>query len=297
MLEPNGSAASLLAGNPGNPGEPTPPAPAPGGDGGAHPPAGNPPAPPAAGGAFYDSFQDANLKGWLQTKGVKSPEDLALSYKNLEKFVGSEKVPLPKDANDAEGWDRLFKAAGRPDAPEAYGLDKLEGADPEFSKAAATAFHKAGLNPQQAAGLVEFYGAQAKAVQEAQETAFAQQAQLEMGELMKEWGPASEARISAARQGAQLLGLDEATAAKIERAVGSRALTEMMFKIGEKTGESTFRSGGSQGGDSAFLTPQGATEKISQLKADPAWSKRYMDGDAGARAELARLQKLELGIG
>lgn len=297
MSEPNGSAASLLAGNPGNPGEPTPPAPAPGGDGGAPPSSGNPPAPPAAGGAFYDSFQDADLKGWLQTKGVKSPEDLALSYKNLEKFVGSEKVPLPKDANDAEGWDRLFKAAGRPDAPDAYGLDKIEGADPEFSKAAAAAFHKAGLNPQQAANLVEFYGAQAKAVQEAQETAFAQQAQLDIGELRRDWGPAFDAKLEAAKRATKLAGLDDATTQKIERSLGIKAAAELFAKIGEATSESTFRSGGSQGGDSAFVTPQGATEKIAQLKADPAWSKRFYDGDAGARAELDRLQKLELGIG
>lgn len=293
MLEPNGSAASLLAGNPGNPGEPTPPAP---GDGGAPPPAGNPPAPPAAGQSWLDSIQDAETKAWAQGKGWKDPADIVGSYKNLEKLLGSEKVPLPKDANDAEGWDRLFKAAGRPDAPEAYGLDKIEGADPEFSKAAAAAFHKAGLNPQQAANLVEFYGAQAKAVQEAQETAFAQQSQLEMGELLKEWGPASEARISAARQGAQLLGLDEATAAKIERAVGSRALTEMMFKIGERTSESTFRSGGPQGGDSSFLTPASAAEQKASLLKDPAFIARMHANDPAAKSQLDRLQRIAAGL-
>lgn len=295
MLEPNGSAASLLAGNPGNPGEPTPPAPAPGGDGGAPPPASNPPAPPAASQSWLDSIQDAETKAWAQGKGWKDPADIVGSYKNLEKLLGSEKVPLPKDANDAEGWDRLFKAAGRPDAPEAYGLDKIEGADPEFSKAAAAAFHKAGLNPQQAASLVEFYGAQAKAVQEAQETAFAQQSQLEMGELLKEWGPAYEARISAARQGAQLLGLDEATAAKIERAIGSRALTEMMFKIGERTSESTFRTGGAPGGDSSFLTPAAAAEQKASLLKDPAFSARILAGDPAAKAQLDRLQRIAAG--
>lgn len=297
MSEPNGSAASLLAGNPGNPGEPTPPAPAPGGGGGAPPPAGNPPAPPAAGQSWLDSIQDAETKAWAQGKGWKDPADIVGSYKNLEKLLGSEKVPLPKDANDAEGWDRLFKAAGRPDAPDAYGLDKIKGADPEFSKAAAAAFHKAGLNPQQAANLVEFYGSQAKAALEAQETAFAQQSQLEMGELLKEWGTASEARITAARQGAALLGLDEATAAKIERAVGSRALTEMMFKIGERTSESTFRTGGSnQGGGEAFMTPAAAATQKAALLTDPDFNARIQRGDAAAKAQLERLQKIEAGL-
>lgn len=296
MLEPNGSAASLLAGNPGNPGEPTPPAPAPGGDGGAPPPAGNPPTPPAASGAFYDSFQDPELKGWLQTKAVKTPEDLALSYKNLEKLLGSEKVPLPKDANDTEGWERLFKAAGRPDAPEAYGLDKVEGADPEFSKAAAAAFHKAGLNPQQAAGLVEFYGAQAKAVQEAQDAAFAQQSQLDMGALQKEWGPAYDAKIEAGRRAAKMAGVDGDFLAKMERAVGSAELTKFFAKIGEATSESTFRSGGSQGGDSSFLTPAAAAEQKAALLKDPAFVARINAGDPAARAQLDRYQRIAAGL-
>ena len=296
MSEPNGSAASLLAGTPGSPGELTPPAPTPGCDGGAPPPAGNPPAPPAAGQSWLDSIQDPETKTWAQGKGWKDPADIVGSYKNLEKLLGSEKVPLPKDANDAEGWDRLFKAAGRPDAPEGYGLDKIEGVDPELAKSAAAIFHAKGLSAAQAQGVVEWFGKQSAAVVEAQETAFAQKSQLEMGELLKEWGPASDARISAARQGAQLLGLDEATAAKIERAVGSRALTEMMFKIGEKTGESTFRSGGSQGGDSSFLTPASAAEQKASLLKDPGFAAKIQAGDPAAKSQLDRLQRIAAGL-
>ena len=295
MPDPTGSATSLLAGNPGNPGDNTPP-PAPGGDGGAPPPAGNPPAPPAPS-AWHDSIQDADLKGWAQNKGWKSPEDLAKSAFNLEKLLGSEKVPMPKDANDVEGWDRFFKAAGRPDAPDAYGLDKIEGADPEFSKGAAAAFHAAGLNPTQAAKLVEFYGAQAKASLEAQETAFAQQAQLDVGDLRREWGPAFEAKLEAAKRATKLAGLDEATTQKIERSLGIKAAAELFAKIGEATSESTFRTGGSgQGGDGGFLTPAAATQRRASLMKDPDFVARLNSGDPAARSQLDQLQKISAGL-
>ena len=44
------------------------------------------------------------------------------SYGNLEKLLGHEKVPIPKDINDVEGWSRLSKALGVPDKAEGYGL-------------------------------------------------------------------------------------------------------------------------------------------------------------------------------
>lgn len=293
MAETTGSANSLLAGNPGNPGDNAPP-PAAGGEGGAPPPAGNPPAPAAS---WLDSIQDPETKSWAETKGWKSQEELAKSARNLERLLGSEKVPMPKDANDAEGWERFFKAAGRPDAPDAYGLDKIEGADPEFSKAAAAAFHKAGLNPQQVAGIVEFYGAHAKATLEAQETAYAQQFQIDVADLRKEWGPAFDAKLDAAKRAVKLAGVDEATAEKIERALGVKVATSLFSKIGEATSESTFRTGNTgSGGDTSFLTPAAASEQKASLLKDSAFTARIQAGDPAAKSQLDRLQRIAAGL-
>lgn len=44
------------------------------------------------------------------------------SHLNLEKLLGHEKVPLPKDINDVDGWNRFGKALGVPDKAEGYGL-------------------------------------------------------------------------------------------------------------------------------------------------------------------------------
>lgn len=238
------------------------------------------------------------MKTWAQTKGWKDPSDALTSYRNLEKLIGHEKIPLPKDANDAEGWERLYKAAGRPDAPDAYGLEKLEGADPAFSAAAAKAFHKAGLNPNQATALVSFYAEQAKAALEAEATAFAQRSQSEMGEIQKEWGPAFAAKAEAGRRAALMAGIDATTAEAIEKAIGAKAMMTIFNKFGEALSESTFRQGGGAGGSggSQFLSPAEAGTQKAQLLADPAFLARVNAGDAGAKAQLDRLQKIEAGI-
>jgi hypothetical protein len=53
-------------------------------------------------------------------------EGLARAYLNAEKLIGAEKVPIPKDPNDAEAWERYYKAGGRPDDPAKYEFQKPE---------------------------------------------------------------------------------------------------------------------------------------------------------------------------
>lgn len=45
------------------------------------------------------------------------------SYGNLEQLLGHEKVPIPKDENDTEGWARYRTAMKVPEKPEGYGLE------------------------------------------------------------------------------------------------------------------------------------------------------------------------------
>lgn len=48
------------------------------------------------------------------------------SHANLEKLIGQDKVPIPKDANDREAWARFNKAMGVPDKGEGYGLPDVK---------------------------------------------------------------------------------------------------------------------------------------------------------------------------
>jgi hypothetical protein len=43
--------------------------------------------------------------------------------------------------------------------------------------------------------------------------------------------------------------------------------------------------------DSFRMIPEAARARISALKADAGWARRYLNGDADARAEMTRLQE------
>lgn len=84
------------------------------------------------------------------------------SHANLEKLLGHEKVPIPKGADDVEGWNRFSKALGIPDKAEGYGLPDAQ--IPEEMKALsfdknkfAEVVHAHKLTPAQAKGLWETY--------------------------------------------------------------------------------------------------------------------------------------------
>lgn len=103
-----------------------------------------PTAPPAAGGApapaaatqtpvadpadenpLLKSLPD-DLKKAPSLARYSSTEALARSYISLERTLGSDKVPVPKDENDTEAWDRYYKAGGRPEEPTQYQVNKPE---------------------------------------------------------------------------------------------------------------------------------------------------------------------------
>lgn len=117
-----------------------------------------PPAPPAPAAASWRDTLPDDLKSNTSLSKFETTEGLAKSYINLETMLGKDKVPVPKDG-DTEGWERYYKAGGRPEKPEEYGFAKPEklpeGLDyaPDLDARIAQSFHKAGLNKSQAAAV------------------------------------------------------------------------------------------------------------------------------------------------
>lgn len=100
-------------------------------------------------------------KFWKDNKADN--EGLAKSYMSLEKLLGSEKIPVPRSDDDVEGWDRYFKAGGRPDKEDGYefkvdrdGLPKGF-YDDEAEKSFRQWAFANGLNKRQATNLHDAY--------------------------------------------------------------------------------------------------------------------------------------------
>lgn len=241
-------------------------------------------------GSWYDSIQDSDLKGYLQNKGWKDPSELAVGYRNLEKLVGSEKVPLPKGADDKEGWNRVYDALGRPKSAEEYKL-AAEGQEPtEFTKAAASKFHELGINQQQASQLAAWYNEMSQNAVQTQTQQSTQKVEADMQALRGEWGQAWDENINLGQRAAREFGLDQAKLTAIENAMGTGEMLKFMSRIGRGLTEHTFEGGKST--TSFGTTPEAARQKISELRSDTTWSTKYMSGDAAAQKELQRLMQI-----
>lgn len=121
---------------------------------------------PSSAGQGWKSGINTDLRNSpLLQKFDDTPEGLnkALeSHANLEKLLGHEKVPIPKDVNDVEGWNRFSKAMGIPDKAEEYGLpdaklpDSMKDITIDKNKFAEVV-HAHKLTPAQAKGLWKVY--------------------------------------------------------------------------------------------------------------------------------------------
>lgn len=278
---------------------------APAGNGAVSQPAATPPAAPLAAPApteppaapaqkpanWYDGISDQDLLGYVQNKGWKDPADLANGYRNLEKLVGVDKIPMPKDEADAEGWNRVYDRLGRPTTAADYKLPVPEGMDGKFAEMASGKFHELGLTAKQGQALAEWWNQTQGSAMEAQQQQMNAKAEADMSELRQEWGQAFDENIEFGRRAAREYGLDEAKLSALENALGTSELMKLMVRIGRSQGEAAFVTGESKG--STFgMTPAAAQQRIAALRQDPGWTAKYLNNDAEAKAEMSRLMSL-----
>lgn len=111
---------------------------------------------------FNDIPEYIPEKFWDKATGKPKIEDMGRSYQSLEKLLGREKVPVPVDDNDEEGWNRWYAATGRPEDPDKYEFERPDlppdlPYDEESEKNFRTWAHVNGLNKRQAKNLYDAY--------------------------------------------------------------------------------------------------------------------------------------------
>lgn len=227
----------------------------------------------------------------VTTKGFKGPGDLLNSYVNLEKLVGGDKVPWPKDGDEA-GWNALYAKMGRPEKPDGYKIPIPEGVPGDFAKSASEAFHKHGLSAKQAEGLGGWWNETMKAQHEAAETAFDARVEKEFGEVKAAWGGAFEQNAEIARRAARQFGIGKEDLESMERGIGTKRTYELLHKIGAGLGED--QGVGATAGQSGFrMSADGARAEISRLKTDAEFMKAYFNADHAAHKDaVAKMENL-----
>ena len=260
----------------------------------------------AAGGAkpWYDGADPA-LIAHLSTHGwdKKSEKEAALaaaqSHFQAQKLVGvspDQLLRMPKDANDADGWQKVYEKLGVPKEYKFEGLKFADGKEPEKSYVDFIAQTAKDLHLTQNAAqdlaqrLIKSMDA-AVAEETAEETAARQ---LGVDELKKAWGPNWDAHMFVAQRAAQSLGVTPEQLAELQTGVGYPKVMEMFRSIAAKLGEDTIvRQDGPNGG--AIMTRDQAAGKRAELLADKAWAQRYTEGGKKELAEMTALNTIIVG--
>lgn len=194
--------------------------------------------------AWFSSIQNDEVRNWTQSKGWKDPAALAESAWNLEKLIGHERagrtVVIPGDDAPAEELAAFRAKMGVPEKADDYlSVIKVPDGQPDaFAKEASTWFHEAGIQPKQAALLAEKWNAFQGQAMEQQAKEAATRSDQEFGEVVSSWGKDADANLELGkRAAAQFLPAKTAeerqqVLAKLESAIGTKAMLEMFANIG-----------------------------------------------------------------
>lgn len=252
-----------------------------------------------ASGAWYSTIEDADLRGYAENKGFKDPAAVLQSYRHLEKMQGvpPERILKLPEAGDDAGMLEVRKRLGfaPPETAAEYGLDKLEGFDPEFLKFAGEQFHKAGLPADVVGSTMGEIGAFLKKAEEDYNANRAAKDHAEMAALEKEWGAqGTELKALAERAANEFkgqVGLDDNDMQALVESLGPAKFNKLFAAIGSTTGEAKFVVG--SGADSGTMSPDAAAARMNQLLNDQAWVKRHSQGDVSAINEWQRLSLIK----
>jgi len=221
---------------------------------------------------------DHEAKVTVSKQGWKNPGDVVKSYRELRAMNdGGEKVKIPSDPNDTEGWTALRTKLGMPETADGYEFPEVELAEGEvdLTPALRSAAHRHGLSQTQAEGMRrDLFSEFQKIEDEVATKAQADQATA-TSELQREWGDAYKDKMQTAKQATTLLGLDAKMNVAVEQAMGTKAFLERFAAIGESLGE---HAGGAHGNQSGALgwTADSAREQVDAWRADPEWRQRYL---------------------
>lgn len=157
----------------------------------------------------WKSSLSNDLKGApFMSKFDDTPEGLGKvveSYANLEKLLGHEKVPIPKDEKDTEGWARYRTAMKVPSKPEGYELpdaklpESLSGVVLDKNKF-ATIMQANHIPPGQARAMWDVYQKENVAMYNQHIDTLQKQLDNSINALRQEWGGAYDTNVQIAQE-------------------------------------------------------------------------------------------------
>jgi hypothetical protein len=245
------------------------------------------------------SFRDlipAEYRSHTALNDYKDMAGLVKSHISLQSMIGNA-IPIPK-ADDADGWNNVYKKLGKPETPDGYQFDlgeQFKGVqlDTDMGKWARDLFHGANLTPQQANKVMQGYlQKETELSQNKQETTDNQAAQWQ-DQLEQELGPKfEETTLFAERASSRFLDPDTRHFLESTGLGNHPGLVKAFSNIGRLLGEDKVFTEGAN--SSGFMeSPEEAKLQIGKLQTDTEFMKAYQQRDnPGHAAAVERMQRL-----
>lgn len=239
---------------------------------------------------WVDGFEP-ETKAYIENKGWGSPSDLLTSYQNLEKLSGGSKqiVALPGDDATDEDYANFYGKLGRPEKYEDYKFEATDNIDESLLTWFQKTAHENGLSMRQAKAFYENWNNEQTLRNEQQQTLRIQNQQREIDMIKSELGEKYDEQIHNGQQVVKALGFNEETLSQWESKMGTTDFMKLFLALGSKMGEDNFVTGESGGGFNVSV--EEATLQLNELNNDPAFMKRYLDGDKDAIAKYQRVMQ------
>ncbi len=256
-----------------------------------------PATPPPFSGSWKKGLPADYINSPTLQKFEDTPDGLSKameSHLNLERLLGHQKIPLPKDDKDVEGIKLFNKALGVPDTADGYQLkdavipDNLKNIGTEIDKRAfADVMLKRGVPPRYVNGLWEDYVQMSLAAANKYITDNdAHLAELSNG-LRKEYGDAYDAKVELGQLVINKFSADDEmndfiTATMLKDARGVKFLANIGGQFAEnQIGEFKYQRGFS-------FTPETAQAELSKIRNDP--NHPYLNPKATTEEHMAAVE-------
>lgn len=244
--------------------------------------------PPASTASWRDSLPD-DLKSDPSLKHIADVASMAKSYVNAQKMIGADKIVVPGKNATPEQWQETFRKLGLPESPDKYdlGIPQGEKVNDAFLKGFKENALKAGVLPQQAKALFDWYQNEAKTAQKTATEQYQQNIMKQRQALKEELGPMYDKKVGFAYAAAKEFGGDEVLKHLNDVGLGDDPVViKMLAKIGEAMGEDKVKSAL---GTRLGKTPDEIDSEIGRLQGSQEYLDASHPGHATAVATMQRL--------
>ncbi len=211
-----------------------------------------------------------NIKTLLEAKKWTNIRQMAEAYTELEKFKGKGEHLVIPEADDTEGWNKVFKSLGRPETSDKYEFtnetgvemsDELLGDFKQFA-------YKEGYTQKQLAGAIQFQLEAVKASNEIFETQQAERKETNIVAMKQKWGETNyEPTIKEIDATAEKLGvLEFFQTMGIDR---EPEIVNMLLTIKNSDSEDTITSG------TPTKVTKSPAERLNEIKKSEAFTSKF----------------------